>query len=120
MPPAAASRRASRSASPAPSSRRGLRPALLAACAAVACAAGRPAPPREPADLAAFAQAALKHAWDGYRKYAWGHDELRPVSRTARDWYRETLLIIAVDARVDLIVGGLSGEAGEARASGVA
>ncbi|HUX61869.1 MAG TPA: glycoside hydrolase family 47 protein, partial [Ignavibacteriaceae bacterium] len=20
------------------------------------------------------------HAWDGYKKYAWGHDELKPIS----------------------------------------
>ena len=82
----------------------------------MACAAGRPGPPREPADLAAFAQGALKHAWDGYRKYAWGHDELRPVSRTPRDWYGETLLITPVDALDSLILLGLSGEAEEARA----
>src|SRR5438105_18486 len=116
MPPVAASRRDLPSALRAPSSKRFLKPALLAACAAVACAAGRPAPRREPADLAAFAQAALKHGWDGYRKYAWGHDELRPVSRTPRDWYGETLLITPVDALDSLILLGLSREADEARA----
>ena len=25
--------------------------------------------------------AAAQHAWDGYRKYAWGRDELCPISR---------------------------------------
>jgi mannosidase alpha-like ER degradation enhancer 2 len=93
-----------------------LRPALLAACATAACAVGRPAAPREPADLAKFAQAALKHAWDGYRRYAWGHDELRPVSRTPRDWYGEALLITPVDALDSLILLGLSSEAAETRA----
>lgn len=23
----------------------------------------------------------MKHAWEGYRKFAWGHDELRPVDK---------------------------------------
>jgi hypothetical protein len=25
------------------------------------------------------------HAWRNYERYAWGHDELRPLSRTPRD-----------------------------------
>ena len=28
---------------------------------------------------------AFTHAWEGYKKYAWGHDELRPNSRGFRD-----------------------------------
>eukprot|EP01122_Echinamoeba_exundans_P013316 TRINITY_DN5796_c0_g1_i1.p1 TRINITY_DN5796_c0_g1~~TRINITY_DN5796_c0_g1_i1.p1 ORF type:complete len:561 (-),score=93.02 TRINITY_DN5796_c0_g1_i1:51-1733(-) len=28
---------------------------------------------------------AFAHAWGGYKKYAWGHDEVRPVSKTADD-----------------------------------
>src|SRR5439155_26753234 len=63
-----------------------------------------------------FAQAALKHGWDGYHRYAWGNDELRPISRTPRDWYGETLLITPVDALDSLILLGLSGEPEEARA----
>ena len=27
------------------------------------------------------------HAWNGYEKSAWGHDELKPLSHTARDWH---------------------------------
>ena len=30
----------------------------------------------------------MKHAWDGYTKYAWGHDELKPLSRTGHDTMR--------------------------------
>ena len=37
---------------------------------------------------------AFKYAWDGYRKYAWGHDELRPVSRTYSEWFGVGLTII--------------------------
>ena len=28
------------------------------------------------------------HAWKGYRKYAWGHDELQPLSRKGKDWLK--------------------------------
>ncbi|KAL9989213.1 hypothetical protein ACROYT_G003737 [Oculina patagonica] len=37
---------------------------------------------------------AFKHAWKGYREYAWGHDELRPVSRTSSEWFGVGLTII--------------------------
>ena len=37
---------------------------------------------------------AFKHAWEGYRKYAWGHDELRPVSRSHSEWFGVGLTII--------------------------
>ena len=30
---------------------------------------------------------AMRHAWNGYKKYAWGKDELRPVMKTGRDTY---------------------------------
>src|SRR5437016_11612754 len=79
------------------------------------CASGR-STPAEPVDLAAAAREAAQHAWSGYRRYAWGHDELRPVSRTARDWTAEPLLITQVDALDTLIVLGLSDEADETRA----
>ena len=25
------------------------------------------------------------HAWNGYKQYAWGHDELKPLSKTHSD-----------------------------------
>ena len=31
-------------------------------------------------------KAAMKHAWGGYVKYAWGSDEVRPVSKTGQNW----------------------------------
>ena len=45
-----------------------------------------PAPALDRAALAARVRAEMLHAWRGYERYAWGHDELRPVSRTTRDW----------------------------------
>ncbi len=37
------------------------------------------------------------HTWDGYEKYAWGHDGLRPLSDTCQDWYGTPFYITAVD-----------------------
>src|ERR1051326_3085358 len=31
------------------------------------------------------------HAWDNYERYAWGHDALRPLSKTPHDWYGQSL-----------------------------
>lgn len=28
---------------------------------------------------------AFQHAWQGYAKYAWGHDELRPLTNGSSD-----------------------------------
>jgi hypothetical protein len=33
----------------------------------------------------------FEHAWSGYRQYAWGHDALRPLSNSHRDWYDQSL-----------------------------
>ena len=30
------------------------------------------------------------HAWEGYTRYASGHDELAPLSKSFRDWYGQT------------------------------
>lgn len=37
---------------------------------------------------------AFKHAWEGYRKYAWGHDELLPVSKSHNEWFGVGLTIV--------------------------
>ena len=55
------------------------------------------------------------HAWKGYRRYAWGHDELKPLSRTAHDWYSSPLYMTAVDALDTMILMGLDREAAETR-----
>ena len=51
------------------------------------------------------------HAWRGYQRYAWGHDDLRPLSKTHHDWYQQTLLMTPVDALDTMILMGLSDEA---------
>ena len=48
--------------------------------------------------LAAQVKAEFLHAWNGYKRYAWEHDDLKPLSKTYHDWYPEPLLMTAVDA----------------------
>ena len=42
--------------------------------------------------VAARVQTKFLNAWNNYKRYAWGHDALRPLSKTARDWYGQSLL----------------------------
>lgn len=37
---------------------------------------------------------AYQHAWAGYKKYAWGHDELMPLTKSYNDWFSLGLTII--------------------------
>lgn len=60
-------------------------------------------------------RAAMRHAWSGYRTHAWGHDELKPLSRTPHDWYATSLLMTPVDAFDTLLLLGLTDEAAEAK-----
>lgn len=56
------------------------------------------------------------HAWNGYKKYAWGHDDLKPVSKTYRDWYEtETLLMTPVDSLDALYLLGFKAEGDKTR-----
>jgi mannosidase alpha-like ER degradation enhancer 2 len=59
---------------------------------------------------------AFEHAWSGYRQYAWGHDALKPLSESSRDWYDTNLYMTPVDAFDTMILMGLSKEASEAKA----
>ncbi len=66
-------------------------------------------------EMAARVRAEFLHAWRGYERYAWGHDELRPLSKTARDWYGEPLYMTQVDALDTLIIMGFREEAERTR-----
>ncbi|HSN17567.1 MAG TPA: glycoside hydrolase family 47 protein, partial [Gammaproteobacteria bacterium] len=59
--------------------------------------------PEDPAVTAARVKTEFLHAWDDYVKYAWGHDELKPLSKTSRDWYGQSLLMTPVDALDTLV-----------------
>ena len=92
--------------------------ALLLVVAGLAAGAGpRPVSRRiDRAELAERVRAELLHSWRAYERYAWGHDELRPVSRTAHDWHGQSLLMTPVDTLDTLILMGLTEEAEKAKA----
>ncbi len=75
-----------------------------------------PAAPLDRAALAAQVKSELLHAWQSYERYAWGHDELQPVTRTAHDWHAQSLLMTPVDALDTLLLMGLNDEAARAKA----
>ena len=82
-------------------------------------AVGDPAPapvPASRAEMAGRVRDELLSAWRAYEQYAWGHDELRPAGRTARDWYGESLLMTPVDSLDTLVLMGLKDQANRARA----
>ena len=65
--------------------------------------------------LAAEVRNEFLHAWNGYKKYAWGHDDLKPLTRTHHDWYAEPLLMTPVDSLDTMILMGLKEEANRTR-----
>ena len=71
-------------------------------------------------DKAEYAQKVKQeflHAWDAYKKYAWGHDQLKPLSKGYRDWYgaNSSLLMTPVDAFDTMLLMGLKNESEEAK-----
>ena len=69
----------------------------------------------ETAAMATQVRAEFLHAWNAYKQYAWGHDELKPLSHGYRDWYGVPLLMTPVDALDTLILMGLTDEADKTR-----
>jgi mannosidase alpha-like ER degradation enhancer 2 len=69
----------------------------------------------EKAATADRVRAETLHAWNAYKKYAWGHDELKPLTRKPFDWYGHSLLMTPIDALDTLILMGFKPQADEAR-----
>ncbi|XP_050511939.1 endoplasmic reticulum mannosyl-oligosaccharide 1,2-alpha-mannosidase isoform X2 [Diabrotica virgifera virgifera] len=67
-----------------------------------------PTTPRQAAVVEAF-----KHAWKGYKKFAWGHDNLKPISEGFTEWFGLGLTI--VDSLDTIFIMGLDEEYDEAR-----
>ncbi len=67
------------------------------------------------AGLADSVRAAFQHAWSGYKRYAWGHDELKPLSNGFRDWHDVSLYMTPLDAFDTMLIMGLHTEASEAK-----
>ena len=67
-------------------------------------------------EVAGRVRTELLHAWNNYERYAWGHDALKPLSKTHHDWYGQSLLMTPVDALDTLVLMKCDAEAGKARA----
>lgn len=65
--------------------------------------------------LANEVKAEFLQAWQGYKKYAWAHDDLKPLSKTHHDWYAEPLLMTPVDALDTMIIMGFKEEANQTK-----
>jgi mannosidase alpha-like ER degradation enhancer 2 len=70
---------------------------------------------QEPAITTDSVKAEFLHAWKAYKTYAWGHDALKPLTKTPHDWYGVSLLMTPVDAYDGLLIMGLSAEAAETK-----
>lgn len=66
-------------------------------------------------DLANQVKDEFLHSWQGYQEYAWGHDALKPLSKSHHDWYSTSLLMTPVDAFDTMILMGLDKQAEEAK-----
>jgi mannosidase alpha-like ER degradation enhancer 2 len=73
------------------------------------------AAPIDRAAMQAKVRAEFLRSWQAYEKYAWGHDELRPLSKQPRDWYGQSLLMTPVDSLDTLLLMGFNDEAAKAK-----
>jgi mannosidase alpha-like ER degradation enhancer 2 len=65
--------------------------------------------------MAEAVKAEFLHAWNGYRRFAYGMDALRPLSRTGRNWYDASLVMTPLDAYDTMLLMGLEEEAADAK-----
>ena len=68
-----------------------------------------------PGPMARQVRGEFLYAWNAYKQYAWGHDELKPLSKSFKDWYGTSLYMTPVDALDTLVLMGLNDEADKAR-----
>jgi mannosidase alpha-like ER degradation enhancer 2 len=70
----------------------------------------------DPGPMAKQVRSEFLYAWNAYKQYAWGHDELKPLTQSYHDWYGSSLDMTQVDALDTLILMGLNEEADKDRA----
>lgn len=63
--------------------------------------------------LAKQVKSEMARSWEGYKKYAWGDDVLKPLSKSSENWYEEPLYISPIDAYSTLHLMGMKDEAKE-------
>lgn len=89
--------------------------ALLTNLSFTAFSRESPFPKKLKKEMAARVVEACRHAWQGYIKYAWGYDDLRPLTKDGRNWYKQSLLMSPVDAFDTFLILGMKQEAAEAK-----
>ncbi len=67
------------------------------------------------AQMAERVRQEFRHAWNGYKQYAWTHDALKPLSKGYRDWYATSLLMTPIDSLDTMILMGMNDEAASTR-----
>lgn len=89
--------------------------ASLFATASAQTAPTQTGPAPSPGPMALQVRGEFLYAWNAYKQYAWGHDELKPLSRGSHDWHSTSLLMTPVDALDTMILMGLTEEADKTR-----
>ncbi len=88
---------------------------LTLSSASLRCYAQEIQIPENPGPMALQVRGEFLYAWNAYKEYAWGHDELKPLTKGFKDWYGTSLYMTPVDALDTLILMGLNDEADKAR-----
>lgn len=83
--------------------------------ASATCSAQAIQIPQNPGPMAKEVRGEFLYAWNAYKEYAWGHDELKPLSKSSKDWYGTSLYMTPVDALDTMILMGLNDEADKTR-----
>lgn len=65
--------------------------------------------------MAEQVKAEFRHTWNGYKQYAWGEDELLPLSGSYRNWYDTSFVMTPVDAFDTMLLMGMEEEAEETK-----
>ena len=69
--------------------------------------------PADDAAIAAEIRAETGRSWQAYRRYAWKHDELKPLTKTYHDWYKQPISIAPIDGYPTLKLMGFAEAAKE-------
>ena len=88
---------------------------LTLSSATLRCSAQEIQIPENPGPMALQVRGEFLYAWNAYKENAWGHDELKPLTKGFKDWYGTSLYMTPVDALDTLILMGLNDEADKAR-----
>ncbi|MFN2500767.1 MAG: glycoside hydrolase family 47 protein [Pyrinomonadaceae bacterium] len=79
----------------------------------VSPAASQPSQKIDKDKMAKQVKAEFLHAWNGYKKYCLGHDDLKPLTKTCSDWYGTPILMTPIDSLDSMYLMGMKSEADE-------